>query len=364
MSERIDIALAQRSYAVHVGSGLLAGTGALIAPFARRPVAVVTDRHVAALHLDRFLARLRAAGIAAQAVVIEPGEEIKSFRGLESLSDALLATGLDRGGLVVAFGGGVVGDLAGFAAGVLKRGVDWIQVPTTLLAQVDSSVGGKTGINTRQGKNLVGLFHQPVLVIADTDLLATLPERERRAGYAEVVKYGVLGDPEFFAWLEAHGARALHGDPAALGPMIARSCRIKAEFVSRDERETGDRALLNLGHTFGHALEAATGYSERLLHGEAVAIGMVMALRLSVRLGHAPPEDARRLERHLASVMLPTRVRDIPGQPPDVDQLLALMGHDKKAKGGRLAFVLVHGMGHAFLTQDVPDDEVRALLQS
>jgi 3-dehydroquinate synthase len=364
MSERIDVHLAQRSYAIHVGSGLLLETGALVAPFARGAVAVVTDRHVAALHLDRLLASLRSAGVAVQTAVIEPGEQAKSFRGLESLSDALLAAGIDRTGLVIAFGGGVVGDLAGFCAGVLKRGIDWVQIPTTLLAQVDSSVGGKTGINTQYGKNLVGLFHQPALVVADTDLLASLLERERRAGYAEAVKYGVLGEARFFSWLERHGARALEGDPAALVPMVARSCRIKAGFVSRDEREAGERALLNLGHTFGHALEAATGYSERLLHGEAVAIGMVLALRLSVRLGHASPDDAQRLERHLAGASLPIRLGDIPGRPLEADQLLAHIRHDKKAKGGHLAFVLVHGIGRAFVAPDVPEEAVRAVLDS
>lgn len=364
MSERIDVSLPHRAYAIHVGGGLVAQAGALVAPFVREKVVVVVDRHVADLHLNRLLDSFHAAGIAAQTVVLEPGEDSKSFCGLESLSDAFLAAGLDRTGLVVAFGGGVVGDLTGFAAGVFKRGVDWIQIPTTLLAQVDSAVGGKTGINTRQGKNLLGLFHQPALVIADTDLLATLPERERRAGYAEVVKYGVLGDATFFAWLETNGARALSGDSAALVPMVACACRTKAGFVARDERETGERALLNLGHTFGHALEAATGYSARLLHGEAVAIGLVLALRLSARLGYAPAEDAERLRRHLESVSLPVRIGDIPGLPPDADRLLAYMQHDKKTMGGRLAFVLVRGLGDAFVTRDVPEDAVRAVLES
>lgn len=364
MSERIDVSLGRRGYAILVGNGLIAKAGALVAPFARGKVAVVVDRHVADLHLNCLLDSFRAAGIAAQTVVIEPGEESKSFRGLESVSDSLLAAGLDRTGLAVAFGGGVVGDLTGFAAGVFKRGIAWIQIPTTLLAQVDSSVGGKTGINTRQGKNLLGLFHQPALVIADPDLLATLPVRERNAGYAEIVKYGVLGDAAFFAWLESNGARALSGDPAAMVPMISRACGIKAGFVARDEREMGERALLNLGHTFGHALEAATGFSARLLHGEAVAIGMVLALRLSAQLGYAPAEDVQRLERHLESMSLPIRVRDIPGPPPDADRLLAHMRHDKKTTGGGLAYILVRGIGDAFVTRDVPEEAVRAMLES
>jgi 3-dehydroquinate synthase len=364
MSERIEVSLGERSYAIHVGSGLLAQAGALLAPFARGRVAVVTDRNVAALHLERLLASLRNARIEAQPVVIEPGEESKSFQGFERLTDELLDIGIDRSGLVIGFGGGVVGDLAGFAAGVLKRGVSWAQIPTTLLAQVDSSVGGKTGIDTRHGKNLVGLFHQPSVVIADTDLLATLPHRERRAGYAEVVKYGVLGDADFFAWLESEGARALAEDPAGLVRMVAQSCRIKAGVVSRDEREAGERALLNLGHTFAHALESATGYSGQLLHGEAVAIGMVLALRLSVQLGHASPTDAERLERHLECVSLPVHIQDIPGPWPHADSLLAHMRHDKKAKAGRLTFVLVRRIGEAFLASDVTLDAVRPLLES
>lgn len=364
MSEQIEVALGERSYCIHVGSGLLRDTGRLLAPFARGVVAVVTDRNVAALHLDPLLDRLRDAGIMARPMVIEPGEEAKSFRGLERLIDALLGAGIDRAGLVIALGGGVVGDLAGFAAGMLKRGVAWAQIPTTLLAQVDSSVGGKTAINTKHGKNLVGLFHQPAVVLTDTDLLATLPARERAAGYAEVIKYGVLGDVDFFAWLEAHGARALSGDPAALVRMIAQACRLKAGFVSRDERETGERALLNLGHTFGHALEAATGYSDRLLHGEAVAIGMALALRLSVRLGHASSADAERLERLLKSASLPVAIGDVPGPRPDTETLLAHMRHDKKVSAGRLAFVLVRGIGQAFLVQDVSAGAVRSLLDS
>jgi 3-dehydroquinate synthase len=362
MSERIPVALDGRDYDIHVGTGLLARAGELIAPFGRGVTPVVTDTHVAALHMDSLLASLKEAGIRAEPVVVPAGEETKSFAGLEKLTAALLKTGVDRGGLVIALGGGVVGDLTGFAAGVLKRGVDFAQIPTTLLSQVDSSVGGKTGINTAEGKNLVGLFHQPRIVIADISTLKTLPRRELLAGYAEVVKYGALGDAQFFAWLEANGASALAGDASALTRIVAHSCRMKADIVARDEREMGERALLNLGHTFGHALESATGYSQRLLHGEGVAIGMVLALRLSARLGHAQTADADRLEAHLRSVGLPAAIDDIAGPRPQPGDVLAHMLHDKKAKDGRLTFVLAHGMGRAFLSRDVPLSAVREML--
>ena len=364
MTERIEVSLGPRSYAIHVGAGLIDRAREFLGPFAGSVAAVVTDRNVAALHLERLLKSLRNCAIDARPIVLDPGEDTKSFRGLEHLIDELLAAGVERSGLVVALGGGVVGDLTGFAAGVLKRGVACAQIPTTLLAQVDSSVGGKTAINTGRGKNLVGLFHQPTVVIADIDLLRTLPRRELVAGYAEVAKYGALGDAQFFAWLESHAVGALADDSAALGHMIARSCRIKADIVGRDERETGERALLNLGHTFGHALEAATGYSDRLLHGEAVAIGMVLAFRLSAELGHAPASDPERLERHLRSVSLPVSMSDIPGARPDADTLLAHMMHDKKSRDGRLTFVLARGIGQAFTTRDVPIEAVRARLSA
>jgi 3-dehydroquinate synthase len=327
-------------------------------------VVVVTDRNVATQHLKHLLDSLGTAGIHARTVVLEPGEETKSFRGLEQLTDELLAAGLERDGLVVALGGGVIGDLAGFAAGVLKRGVSYAQLPTTLLAQVDSSVGGKTAINTRQGKNLVGLFHQPRIVVADPALLRTLPRRELLAGYAEVAKYGALGDAAFFEWLEGHAKDGLDGDMRCLEQMIARSCRMKAEIVTRDERETGERALLNLGHTFGHALEAATGYSARLLHGEAVSIGMVMAFRLSGLLACGSPQDAERLEHHLRSVSLPVSIADIPGPLPDTETILSHMSHDKKSRHGRLTFVLARGIGQAFTTSDVPPHAVRTILST
>jgi 3-dehydroquinate synthase len=361
VSQRIDIELRDRGYVVQVGLDLLEQAGSLLAPFARGRVAVVADANVAALHLDRLLAALRGT-IDARPIVLEPGEGTKSFEGLEGLIDELLAAGIERDGLVVAFGGGVIGDLTGLAAGVLKRGVGYAQIPTTLLAQVDSSVGGKVAINTRAGKNLVGLFHQPRIVIADTAVLHTLPRRELLAGYAEVAKYGALGDAEFFFWLESNAAAALSGAGDALTQMIGHCVRMKAAIVSRDERELGERALLNLGHTFGHALEAATDYTARLLHGEAVAIGMVLAFRLSAALGLAPAADAERLEKHLKSISLPTRIADIPGTCPDAEALLAHMMHDKKAKEGRLNFVLARGLGRAFTTSDVPLAAVRTLL--
>src|ERR1700733_6109145 len=255
MTEQIAVSLEDRSYSVHVGRGLLGHAASLLAPFARRTVHVVTDRNVAELHLKRLTSVLHDGGIEVRSAIFDPGEGAKSFQGLERLTDSLLESGLERDGLIVAFGGGVIGDLGGFAAGVLKRGIAYAQIPTTLLAQVDSSVGGKTAINASQGKNLIGLFHQPRIVIADTSLLATLPRRELLAGYAEVAKYGALGDAEFFYWLEANAAKALAGDDKAIVKAVAHSCRMKADIVARDERETGDRALLNLGHTFGHALE-------------------------------------------------------------------------------------------------------------
>ncbi len=362
MSERIEVSLGTRSYDIHVASGAIAQAGALLKPLAPDCVAIVTDSHVASHHLGPLIASLEREGIEARPIVLEPGEGAKSFRGLEHLCSALLQAGVDRGGLVVALGGGVIGDLAGFAAGVLKRGVDFAQIPTTLLAQVDSSIGGKTAINTAEGKNLIGIFHQPRIVVADTAVLATLPHRELRAGYAEVVKYGALGDADFFRWLESHGAAALRGEAEPLTRIVARSCAMKAGIVARDERESGERALLNLGHTFGHALEAAAGYSSRLLHGEGVAIGMVLAFRLSARLGLAPAADGERIARHLRDSGLPADISDIAGVRPDTDTLLAHMAHDKKAKNGKIVFVLAHGLGRAFTTSDVPLDAVRAVL--
>jgi 3-dehydroquinate synthase len=364
MSDVIRVELGRRGYDIHVGYGLLEQAGALLKPLARGVVPVVTDTIVGEIYLAPFLDTCGKAGLDVRPVVVPAGEGSKSFAGLEKLSGELLDLGVDRGGLIVALGGGVIGDLTGFAAGVLKRGVDFVQIPTTLLAQVDSSVGGKTAINAPQGKNLIGVFHQPRMVIADAALLATLPRRELLAGYAEVVKYGALGDAQFFAWLEENGARALSGDKNAIIHAVAHSCRMKADIVGRDERESGERALLNLGHTFGHALEAATGYSDRLIHGEGVAIGMVLAFRLSVQLGLCPAEDAERLARHLKSVGLPSAIGDIAGPRPAPRALIAAMGHDKKVKGGRLTFILARGLGRAFATSDVPIDALDVVLSA
>ncbi|HWY60891.1 MAG TPA: 3-dehydroquinate synthase [Rhizomicrobium sp.] len=362
MTKIITVGLGDRAYAIHVGQGLIAQVGALLKPFSRGPVPVVTDAHVGEIHLARLLDVMGKAGLDARPIVMPPGEGSKSFAGLETLTNQLLDMEIDRGGLIVAFGGGVIGDLTGFAAGVLKRGVAFAQIPTTLLSQVDSSVGGKTGINTAQGKNLIGVFHQPRLVIADVGLLSTLSRRELLAGYAEVAKYGALGDAAFFQWLEDNGPLALSGDNAAMVHAVAHSCQMKAGIVARDERESGERALLNLGHTFGHALEAMTGYSSRLLHGEGIAIGVALAFRLSVRLGLAPMADAERFVRHLKAVGLPSAISDIPGSRPDAAGLIAAMAHDKKVTDGKIHFVLLRGLGKAFVTSDVPSDVLRDVL--
>ena len=307
-------------------------------------------------------AALGQAGIATSSVVVAAGEPSKSFAVFEQVCEAIIASRIERGDLVVALGGGVVGDLAGFAAAVVRRGLDYVQVPTTLLAQVDFSVGGKTAINSARGKNLVGAFHQPILVVADTALLDTLPDREFRAGYAEVAKYGLLGDAAFFTWLDSNW-RDIFSGKAAREHAVAVCCRAKAAIVARDERETGDRALLNLGHTFGHALEAACGFSDRLLHGEAIAVGMALALEFSARRqGLISLADAARATRHLKDVGLPTRIEDIPGQPPSVDQLMDLIAQDKKVRRGMLTFILVRGIGAAFVEAGVDAREVRNFL--
>ncbi len=361
--ETVAVPLGARAYDIRVGAGLLARAGAEIAPLLRRPrVAIVTESRVAALHLGALTASLTAAGITSAALELEPGEATKGWRGLETCVEWLIAREVARDDMVVAFGGGVTGDLAGFAAAVLRRGVGFVQIPTTLLAQVDSSVGGKTGINSPLGKNLIGAFHQPRLVLADTALLDSLPARDLLAGYAEVVKYGLLGDATFFAWLEANGPRLAAGDAEARLHAVRRSCEMKAEIVVRDETEQGDRALLNLGHTFGHALEAATGYSGRLLHGEAVSIGCQLAFELSAALGLCPPEAPARVARHFAAMGMRHRLRDIPGELPDADALIGLMGQDKKVRDGRLVFVLASAIGAAFVARDVDLGAVRDLL--
>jgi 3-dehydroquinate synthase len=362
----VTVALAERSYDIVIGAGALATLGERIA--ALRPgarTAVVTDRSVAVHWLRQTEAALTTAGIASARIVVGEGEGSKSYDGLQEVTEALISAKIERNDLVVALGGGVIGDLAGFAAAIVRRGVDFVQVPTTLLAQVDSSVGGKTGINSPHGKNLIGAFHQPALVVADSDVLDTLPPREFRAGYAEVAKYGVLGDLGFFAWLEANHGEVFRGG-AARQHAIATSCRAKAAIVARDERETGDRALLNLGHTFGHALEAATGFSDRLLHGEGVAIGMVLAAELSAELGMIAPDDAARVSSHLAAAGLPARLQDIAGFAQEgignADSLMALMAQDKKVKRGRLTFILLKALGQAVITSDVEPSTVHAFL--
>ncbi|MBI1181337.1 MAG: 3-dehydroquinate synthase [Alphaproteobacteria bacterium] len=363
IQDTVTVGLGDRSYDILVGTGLLQRAGELIRPALRRPKTfVVTDENVAALHLDGFRSALAAAGIEAGVHVLPAGEQTKSFRHLEELIGAMLDARLERRDRVIALGGGVIGDLTGFAASILRRGIGFIQVPTTLLSQVDSSVGGKTGINTRQGKNLVGTFHQPALVLADTGVLDTLPRRELGAGYAEVLKYGLIRDAAFFQWLEAHGAEVLAGDPAARAHAVATSCRAKADVVAADEFETGERALLNLGHTFGHALEAETGYGERLLHGEGVAIGMVLAFELSARLGLCDPQAPATVRRHLRLLDLPASPADIPGPPLDARRLIGHMAQDKKVKDGRITFVLARGIGDAFLTSDVDTADVEAML--
>ena len=359
----VPVPLPGRAYDVVIGPGLLGSAADRLRPLLRRPrVAVVADRTAAGLHLDGLLAHLAGAGITATALTLPPGEATKDWAHLAQTVEWLLAERIERGDLVLAFGGGVIGDLVGFAAAILRRGVRFVQVPTTLLAQVDSSVGGKTGINTAQGKNLVGAFHQPVLVLADTAVLATLPDRDFLSGYGEVVKYGLLGDAAFFDWLERHGPAVRAGDMAARVQAVTRSVQMKAEIVLRDETEQGDRALLNLGHTFAHALEAATGYGDRLLHGEAVAIGCALAFDLSARLGLCPQEDPSRVRAHLAAMGMTRDLRDVPGDLPDADGLLALMAQDKKVVDGTLRFILARGIGRAFVTSDVPREAVHALL--
>jgi len=364
----VDVALGERAYDIVIGRDVLASLGARIA--ALRPgvrAAVVTDRTVAKHWLEKTEASLQQAGIATSRIIVDEGEGSKTYAGLEQVSEALIAAKIERNDLVVALGGGVVGDLAGFAAAILRRGVDFVQVPTSLLAQVDSSVGGKTGINSPQGKNLLGAFHQPLLVIADTAVLDTLSPRQFRAGYAEVAKYGVLGDEAFFAWLEKNHADVFRGG-AAREHAIATSCRAKAAIVARDERETGDRALLNLGHTFGHALEAATGFSERLFHGEGVAIGMVLAAEFSASLGMIPQTDAERVAHHLAEVGLPTHLQDIAGFAQeglaDADALMSLMAQDKKVRRGRLTFILLEAVGRAVIARGVEPVAVRDFLKA
>ena len=358
----VNVALGERSYDIVIGRGQLTLLGEKIAALrAGAKAAIVTDETVARHHLAGTEAALAAAGIGTTSVTVPAGESSKSFSVLERVCEALISARIERADVVVALGGGVIGDLAGFAAAVVRRGLDYVQVPTTLLAQVDSSVGGKTAIDSGHGKNLIGAFHQPVLVLADTALLDTLPARQFRAGYAEVAKYGLIGDAGFFAWLEANWRELFAGGPAR-EHAIAVSCRMKAAIVGRDEREVGERALLNLGHTFGHALEAAAGFSDRLLHGEAIALGMALAFAFSAKRGLLSPAEAERVERHLAAVGLPVHVSSVPGGLPGADRLMELIAQDKKVKRGRLTFILTRGIGASFIAPDVDAAEVRAFL--
>ncbi|MGK6355643.1 3-dehydroquinate synthase [Sphingomonas sp. DT-207] len=358
----VPVALGERSYDVRIESGLLARAGEALAPLGRgRPMPIVTDSH---LHgpLATLQASLAEAGIASEAIVLPPGEGTKSWRQLEALTNRLLELGIERSDYVIALGGGVIGDLVGFATSILKRGCNFVQVPTTLLAQVDSSVGGKTAINTRAGKNLIGAFHQPALVLIDPQVLDTLPLRELRAGYAEVVKYGLIDDFAFFEWCEANAAALLDGDPAAREHAIAHSVAAKARIVAEDERETtGKRALLNLGHTFGHALEAETGFSDKLLHGEGVAAGMALAFGFSAEKGLCPGQDAERVAAHLRAVGLPDGLAAA-GVTASGARLVEHMLHDKKMAAGTLPFLLARGIGQTYVDKSVDLKEVEAFL--
>ncbi|MGO4355825.1 3-dehydroquinate synthase [Rhizobium sp. RAF36] len=362
--KKVHVPLGDRAYDILIGPGLIARAGAEItARLKGRKAAIVTDANVAPIYLDALVASLEASGIACSTLVLPAGEKTKSFEHLITVCDKVLEARVERNDYVVALGGGVIGDLAGFAAGIVRRGVRFVQVPTSLLSQVDSSVGGKTGINSRHGKNLIGVFHQPDLVLADTHALNTLTEREFRAGYAEVAKYGLIDKPDFFGWLETNWQAVFAGGDARI-QAIATSCQAKSDVVVADERENGPRALLNLGHTFGHALEAATAYdSARLVHGEGVSIGMVLAHEFSARMNLASPDDAKRVETHLKAVGLPTRMSDIPGELPPAERLMEAMAQDKKVKNGQFTFILTRGIGQSFIADDVPQSEVLSFLK-
>lgn len=361
LTETITVSLGARSYDILIGSELLSRAGAVISPLLRRPrCAIVTDEIVGDLHLATLEAGLAASGIVSNSKRLPAGEATKSFDRLRELCDWLLSEKIERQDLIIALGGGVIGDLTGFASAILRRGTRFVQIPTTLLAQVDSSVGGKTGINVDHGKNLIGAFHQPDLVLADQTVLASLPNRDLAAGYAEVVKYAALGDAAFFGWLEAHGSAVLNREPAALTHAVKRSCEMKAEIVARDETEQGDRALLNLGHTFGHAFEALTGYGEKLLHGEAVALGMVLAAKLSRDMDLCSANDVDRLTTHLAASKLPTDMKDLGCF--SADALIAVMQQDKKVDAGTMRFILMRGLGESFISRDVVPDALKSFL--
>ncbi|MBO9125874.1 MULTISPECIES: 3-dehydroquinate synthase [unclassified Rhizobium] len=361
---KVHVPLGDRAYDILIGPGLIARAGAEIAARLKgRKAAIITDENVAPLYLNALVESLTASGIASSSLVLPAGEKTKSFEHLITACDKVLEARVERNDYVIALGGGVIGDLSGFVAGIVRRGVRFVQIPTSLLSQVDSSVGGKTGINSRHGKNLIGVFHQPDLVLADSDVLNTLSEREFRAGYAEVAKYGLIDKPDFFTWLEKNWQSVFSGGAARI-EAIAASCQAKSDVVVADEHENGQRALLNLGHTFGHALEAATAYdSSRLVHGEGVAIGMVLAHEFSARMNLASPDDAKRVEHHLKEVGLPTRMSQIPGTLPPAEVLMDAIAQDKKVKGGKLTFILTRGIGQSFVANDVPASEVLSFLK-
>jgi len=362
MSERLRVELKERSYDIVIGDRLLADAGKYIKPLMRSDLAlIVSDDTVAKFYLHRLTTSLEDAGISCRSIIVPPGETSKNFTALGELLESLLLHHPDRKTTLIALGGGVVGDLTGFAASVLLRGVDFIQIPTTLLAQVDSSVGGKTGVNSKLGKNLIGTFHQPRLVLCDVSTLSTLPEREKKSGYAEIVKYGLINDESFFSWLEKNGEKILNGDAKATTKAVTESCKAKAKIVAKDEKEAGERALLNFGHTFAHALEAETGYSDKLLHGEAVAIGMALAFSVSVAMSYCPQVDYNRMLAHFKALGLPTRLPDL-GVKWNAERLMQHFAHDKKAEGGRPTFILTHGVGKAFSTPGVEISLIRQVL--
>ena len=364
-NETVRVDLAGRSYDILIGGGLLAEAGSLLAPhFKRKFAVIVTDENVAKLHLATLKASLEAADFITKTITLPVGEKTKSYEQLAKTCEALLSAGVERNDVVIALGGGVIGDLTGFAASILRRGVNFIQIPTSLLAQVDSSVGGKTGINSPHGKNLIGAFHQPLMVLADLDVLKTLPQRQRAAGYAEVVKYGLLGNVEFYNWLDQNVEGIMAGDQKATARAVKTSCEMKARIVAEDETETGVRALLNLGHTFGHALEAATGYSDTLLHGEAVAIGIVQAFGFSEMLGHCEQGLNRKVAAHLRRAGLPTHSSEIKANLPPPEAMLKLMYQDKKAESGKLTFILAQGIGKSFIVKGVDEAKVLNFLKA
>lgn len=359
----VPVGLGARAYDIIIGSDLLAQAAQHIAPLLARPkLAIISDTHVAPLHLKTLTDSLDAAGIAHDSLIVPAGEASKNFTQLETLCDWLLDCKIERADCIIALGGGVIGDLTGFAASILRRGTRFIQIPTTLLAQVDSSIGGKTAVNSSRGKNLIGAFHQPDLVLADMDVLATLPPREIAAGYAEIVKYGALGDAAFFDWLCDNGqdVLALNGD--AVAHAVAQSCTAKAAIVARDEREAGERALLNLGHTFGHAFEKLTGYGDALLHGEAVAYGMVLAFAFSAEAGHCSAKDAETLRAHIEASGLPAKMQSVGNGAFDADALIEAMGQDKKVQAGKMRFILARSLGDTFIADNVTAADLRPFL--